>query len=59
MYTSRGKSKIRKIESGERAGQFAYSIIANEIRLIPNGKKSADKEKSQTHDAFEDSEIPF
>jgi single-strand DNA-binding protein len=42
-----GKIQNKKIEAGERAGQFAYSVIANEIKLLPNGKKSAEKEKNQ------------
>jgi single-strand DNA-binding protein len=54
-----GKISNRKIENGEKEGQYVYSIIANEIKLIPNAKKSSDKGKPQTHDEFEDSEIPF
>lgn len=53
-----GKIQNKKIESGERAGQYVYSVIASEIKLLPSAKKSQDKEKIQADD-FEDSEIPF
>lgn len=40
-----GEIQNRKIESGERAGQYIYSITANEIKFIP---KNTPKPKEQT-----------
>ena len=58
-----GDIQNKKIESGERTGQFAYSVHANEIRIIPSGKReSADKiSKKNTSDDFDlpDDSIPF
>lgn len=60
-----GEIQHKKIESGERAGQYAYSVHANEIKFIPKGKsenqesKSAAKKSPQQQDYFEDDMIPF
>jgi single-strand DNA-binding protein len=36
----RGKIQNKKIEEGERAGQYIYSVTANDIKFIPTSKKS-------------------
>ena len=59
-----GDIQNKKIESGERAGQYIYSIQANEIKFIPKGSKSEDKsmqpeDKSIDKPVFEDNDIPF
>ena len=55
-----GEIQNKKIESGERAGQYIYSIHANDIKFIPKQKADspAKKVSSETED-FEDDEIPF
>src|SRR5437667_12237327 len=35
----RGEISNKKIESGERAGQWVYSVIGNEIKFILSSKK--------------------
>lgn len=63
----RGEINNRKVEEGERAGQYMYSVTANDIRFLPGGKKKAEEskpsqEKSQHEfnpEQFDDSEIPF
>ncbi len=54
-----GEIQNKKIEGGERDGQYMYSVIANNIEFIPSGKKSEEKQKTQTTSDFEDCEIPF
>jgi single-strand DNA-binding protein len=41
-----GEIQNKKIESGEKSGQYMYSIHANDIKFIPNGN-SASMEKSK------------
>lgn len=40
-----GEIQNKKIETGERAGQYAYSIHANELRFIPTGKNGDSQSK--------------
>ena len=61
----RGEINNKKIESGERAGQYIYSVTAQDIRFIQSGKKkdpeskpSQEKKKTPYND-FEDDAIPF
>ena len=59
-----GEIQNKKIESGEKAGQYMYSILANEIKFIPkqkadSGDKKPEKEKEVDNDEFDDDEIPF
>ena len=61
----RGEINNKKIETGERAGQYIYSVTAQDIRFIQSAKKkdteskpSQEKKKASYND-FEDSEIPF
>ena len=35
----RGEINNKKIETGERAGQYIYSVTAQDIRFLPGGKK--------------------
>lgn len=58
-----GDIQHKKIESGDRAGQYAYSIHANEIKFIPSGKKSdaqstPNQEKKESRYEFEDNDVP-
>jgi single-strand DNA-binding protein len=63
----RGEINNRKVEEGERAGQYMYSVTANDLKFLPGGKKKAEESKqSQEHAQekakdyeFDDSEIPF
>ncbi len=42
----RGEINNKKIEQGERAGQYMYSVTAQDIRFLPGGKKKdADESK--------------
>lgn len=59
-----GEIQHKKIETGERTGQYIYSIHANEIKFIPSGKKDDNKTKQkqeQSHKEvdYEDDDIPF
>lgn len=60
-----GKIQNKKIEQGNRAGQFFYSIHANDVKFIPKNSgqtPSTSASKSAYGDStpeFDDSEIPF
>lgn len=60
----RGEINNKKIEQGERAGQYIYSVTAQDIKFLTTAKKKetetkpAQKKASHYND-FEDSEIPF
>ena len=61
----RGEINNKKIEQGERAGQYIYSVTAQDIKFIQSAKKKdteskPSQEKSKTsYNDFDDSEIPF
>lgn len=62
----RGEINNKKIEQGDRAGQYIYSVTAQDIKFLGSPKKketetkSAPKEKrTSVYEEFEDSEIPF
>ena len=42
----KGEINHKKIEHGDKIGQWAYSVTANSIKLLPNAKK-AEQEKSE------------
>lgn len=59
-----GEIQNKKVESGERAGQYMYSLHANDIKFIPKGNKSSgeskpSQEKKPQANGFQDDEIPF
>ena len=57
-----GEIQHKKIESGDRAGQYSYSVHANELKFIPNGKKSESQSKSnqdKSRNNFEDDAIEY
>ena len=58
-----GEIQNKKIDSGERAGQHAYSIHANEIKFIPKGKPVQQTNNNQTKSLADahmsEDEIPF
>lgn len=59
-----GEIQNKKIENGDKAGQYIYSIHANDIKFIPKGNKSenqskSDQEKSGNEFTIDDNEIPF
>lgn len=55
-----GEIQNKKIESGDKAGQYMYSIMANKVQLIPTGKKNAESKPNQEKEDFELSEdVPF
>lgn len=41
----RGEINNKKIETGERAGQYIYSVTAQDIRFLPSGKKKDSESK--------------
>lgn len=58
-----GEIQNKKVENGERAGQYMYSLHASDIKFIPKGNKSASEskprqEKSQQSMPFQDDEMP-
>lgn len=59
-----GEIQNKKIENGDKAGQYIYSIHANDIKFIPKGNKSenqskSDQKKSGNEFTIDDNEIPF
>ena len=58
MLWVQGEIQNKKIESGERAGQYAYSIHANDLKFIPKGNKAQDThkptQKKQSLSEFDD-----
>lgn len=59
-----GEIQNKKVETGERAGQYLYSLHANDIKFIPKGNKSAgeskpSQEKKPQANGFMDDEVPF
>lgn len=46
----RGEISNRKIESGDKAGQWVYSVIGNEIKFIPGSKKREHLESASAED---------
>lgn len=57
----KGEINHKKIESGDKMGQWAYSVTANSIRLLPGNKKVEDVEKEQRLSLKDelDDDIPF
>lgn len=59
----RGEIHNKKIEEGERAGQYIYSVTAADIKFLPSGKKkdteSKPNQESVKQSDFYDQEIPF
>ena len=53
-----GEVSNKKIERGEHAGQWRYSVTANEVQIIPSGNRSK-KYKDDNNDSITDFEIPF
>lgn len=41
----RGEINNKKIEDGERAGQYIYSVTAQDIKFLPSGEKRKDAEE--------------
>jgi len=55
-----GEIQNKEIKSGERAGQYIYSISANDIKFIPKVKaESAPKKEVKEVEAFDDDDCPF
>lgn len=61
----RGEINNKKVETGERAGQYIYSVTAQDIKFMQSAKKKdseskpSQEKKKATYNDFEDSEIPF
>jgi single-strand DNA-binding protein len=49
----RGMINNRKIEQGDRAGQFMYSVTAQDLKFLPNGKKSGTDIQAQPVAVYE------
>lgn len=61
----RGEINNKKIETGERAGQYIYSVTAQDIKFMqsakkkePESKPNQEKKKAPYND-FDDDMIPF
>ena len=65
MVFIQGSINNKKIESGDKAGQYVYSIHATDIKFIPKGAKSSESEKDKSVKKldddldFMDGDIPF
>ena len=61
----RGEINNKKIEQGDRAGQYIYSVTAQDIKFLPGGKKKdaeskpSQEKKKATYNDFDDDLIPF
>lgn len=56
----RGEIQNKKIENGEKAGQYIYSLHANEIHFVPKGnKENSQAKKDQFNSTFLDDSLPF
>jgi single-strand DNA-binding protein len=59
----RGEIQNKKIEHGDKAGQYIYSLHANEVQIVPKGNKadSQTKQKEQitSNPHFLDDTVPF
>lgn len=55
----RGEINNKKIESGERAGQYMYSVTAQDIRFLSNSKKNDDEPKPSNRQLTNDIEDDF
>jgi single-strand DNA-binding protein len=56
----RGEIQNKKIESGEKAGQYVYNLNANEIHFIPKAnKENTNHKKNQFDSSFLDDSVPF
>lgn len=59
-----GEIQNKKVESGERAGQYMYSLHASDIKFIPKGttkgaSESKPAQKTQSGIDFQDDEVYF
>jgi single-strand DNA-binding protein len=61
----RGEINNKKVETGERAGQYIYSVTAQDIKFMQSAKKkdseskpSQEKKKASYND-FDDDMVPF
>lgn len=61
----RGEINNKKIEQGERTGQYIYSVTAQDIKFLGSAKKkeaepkAAPKTKTTHYDEFIDDNVPF
>jgi single-strand DNA-binding protein len=59
----RGEIQNKKIEIGEKSGQYIYSLHANEIHFIPKGNKETHQQKAKEQksedDYILDDGVPF
>lgn len=66
-----GEINHKQITDGEKAGQWAYSVTANQFKMLPSGKKEGDSKPAaaapakapakKTYSEYEefDDQIPF
>lgn len=58
-----GEIQNKKIEKGDKIGQYMHSIHANDIKFIPNGKKHSEESKPYQKNSdefdFNSEDIPF
>jgi single-stranded DNA-binding protein len=57
----RGEINNKKIENGERAGQYMYSVTAIEVKFFPSRQKKENMNSSSSEEEFDvtEEEIPF
>lgn len=55
----RGEINNKKIEQGERAGQYIYSVTAQDIRFLPNKKQTNETKNNKLAELDFDDSIPF
>jgi single-strand DNA-binding protein len=60
----RGQIQNKKIEQGEKTGQYIYSVTANDIKFLPSVKKpnqevATPQKKLDDFPEFDDSDVPF
>lgn len=62
----RGEINNKKIEQGERAGQYIYSVTAQDIKFLTTAKKKeadskpkAASKSRNSYEDFDDDQVPF
>ena len=58
-----GEISNKKIDDGNGGSKYVYSIVGNEIKFIPSGKKREEQQEApkaaQWDDGVDDGSIPF
>lgn len=59
MVFVQGEIQHKKIDSGERAGQYSYSVSATSIRFMPKPKVQVQAQPTSTVASDNDDDVPW